>query len=283
MSHRVRPLLLAAPLLLAGCESAFNADLAADRLDQVDRVQLAVDGVELRRADGSTVSVDRATRGLPDLLQFQDDTLYALVSNSRIDEDRYTGARLLLDAQDSFVERTDVAGTLPVDLAADAPYAEVAFTVEEEDRITLLLTVDLRLSLSLDAAQARYRLDPLLRAVRDDDAAQASGIVDASLLASADCALGAAVYAFSGTDVTPDERDGDGVEPVASAPALRSNGTGDARFRLRFLVPGRYTLALTCDGERENGLRAAQDALRFSAALDVELDEGEILDDLRLR
>lgn len=286
MNASHRSALLALSLLLGACESSFNADLGADSLDLVDRVQLAIDGLELRRADGTGLRLTRDDTGFPDLLSFQNDTLFSLIANSEIDEGAYTGARLILaedDAatvgEDSFVLRNASSLRVPIDLPVNPPYAELSFSLDEDDSVSLILTLDLRLSLSLNTAQTRYQLDPVLRAVQDGDGAEISGLVANSLISRADCLVGAAVYAFAGQDITPDERDGAGVEPMASAPVERAGVNNAARYRLRFMPAGPYTLALSCDGERENGLRVADPELLFDRSFDVEVEEGELLDD----
>ena len=283
MIRSTRLALIGTALLLGACESSFNADLGADTIDLVDRVQLGMDGVELRRADGTSLTLTRADTGFPELLSFQNDTLFSLISNSEIDEGSYTGARLILadddeatTGDDNFVLRNASTLRVPIDLPINPPYADATFSLDEDDNASLILIIDLRLSLSLNAAQTRYQLDPVLRAVEDGEGAEISGLVANNLISRTDCLSGVAVYAFKGENIEADERDGAGVEPVASSPVQRAGANNAASYRLRFMPAGSYTLALTCDGERENGLRVADPEMLFDRSINVDVDEGEI-------
>jgi hypothetical protein len=259
-------------VFLSGCNSSLDADLAADPLDNATRVVLPLDGIVLRTADGQDRRVTRGDSAEVDLLQFDGDTLYGLITNGDPKDGDYRGVQLIVD-EDGFVERTGGA-RLEIDPAPNPPFAAVSFSMKEDDgdRIVLLLGLDLRLSLS-ETDDDRYQLRPVLRAMKSGDEAEINGSVANALLSDARCNSGAAVYAFLGDDVEPDERDGEGVEPFATAPVLRQGGT--ASYRLRLLPAGRYTLALTCDGEREDGLNSADPEMAFDATAEVELDEGE--------
>lgn len=272
---RLHFILLSLPVLaMTACESSLDVDLAADPVDNASRVVLPLDGVVLRTAENEERSVKRDDTADVDLLQFDGDTLFGLISNGDPKDGDYVGVRLRIE-EDGFVERLG-GDRVPIDPAADSPFAEVEFSVKEDDgdNIALLLALDLRLSLS-ETNDDRYLLRPVLRAVRSGDEAEVSGTVASALLSDAACNAGAAVYAFRGEDVEPDERDGVGVEPFATAPVLRNLGGGSASYRLRLLPAGSYTLALTCDGEREDGLNAADPDMEFDEVEEVDLDENE--------
>jgi hypothetical protein len=81
---------------------------------------------------------------------------------------------------------------------------------------------------------------------------------------------GGAVYLFEGSDVTPDDLDGVDAEPYATTRVVPS-GTPDAfDYTLRFLPPGDYTLALTCQGDAD--ILDQSDDLTFVDTQNVRLD-----------
>lgn len=267
--------------LLVGCEPAFDADVAAAPTgptatlagDPV-RVTLPLQGVILRTEGGEQRRITRGDPALTDLLRFDGQSVFSLLSNRKIEDGTYRGVQLLIDADDAEVETLE-GGLLPIDLSATPPFVPVSFSIKEDsnERESLTLVLDLRLSLALRNDE-RYQFDPVLRAVRNGEEAEISGTVASSLLTDPGCARGAAVYLFEGAGVEPDERDGAGVEPYATTPVQSVTG-GTPQYRLGFLPAGAYTLALTCDGDREDGIDAASEALEFGPALDIDLDEGE--------
>lgn len=267
--------------LLVGCEPAFDADVAAAPTgptatlagDPV-RVTLPLQGVILRTEGGEQRRITRGDPTLTDLLRFDGQSVFSLLSNRKIEDGTYRGVQLLIDADDAEVETLE-GGLLPIDLSATPPFVPVSFSIKEDsnERESLTLVLDLRLSLALRNDE-RYQFDPVLRAVRNGEEAEISGTVASSLLTDPGCARGAAVYLFEGAGVEPDERDGAGVEPYATTPVQSVTG-GTPQYRLGFLPAGAYTLALTCDGDREDGIDAASEALEFGPALDIDLDEGE--------
>jgi hypothetical protein len=81
------------------------------------------------------------------------------------------------------------------------------------------------------------------------------------------------VYAFPGRNAVPDDVDGSGLEPIASARIESPVGTLARRYELRYLPPGDYTLAPTCRADEDEP--GANDALEFGPAVNVRLDAGE--------
>lgn len=269
------PLLLAS-LLLAACQTEFEADLAADPLDNAERVTLALDGVELERSDGTTVEFERNETGEVDMLQFDGDQLYEVVTDDDTKDDgEFTGIRLLFARNGSEYVADDDPTEIDIDTPDDPPFADVDLKIKKDERTTVLMAIDLRLSLSVDQDSEEADLSPVVRAVRMEDEADVSDRVGTSFRDSTACETGgAAVYAFEGHDVDPDERDASGVEPFATAPVSSSDGF----YHLILLPAGDYTLAFTCDGDHENGLLAADsdEGIRFADEThNVTLKDGE--------
>src|SRR5690606_31643483 len=132
---------------------------------------------------------------------------------------------------------------------SNGDYAPMDFTVEEDESSSeeLTLTLDLRMSLSVDRNN-RYALQPKLRSIRTDAAGELEGIVSAACLSADASTTRAAVYLFEGENVTPDDIDGQEPEPYATA-AVVLDAIG-FNYRLRFIAPGTYTVALACEGTR---------------------------------
>lgn len=281
MTRAARIALCGLAALLAACEPAFDADVAADppgptatRAGDPVRVTLPLEGVSLRTEGGELQSIRRGDTALTDLLRFDGQSVFSLLSNRKIDEGVYRGVQLLIDPEDAEVETLD-GGLLPIELSTSPPFAPVEFSIKDDsdDRESLTLVIDLRLSLALRNDE-HYQFDPVLRAVRRGDGAEISGTVSSTLLTDPGCVRGAAVYLFEGKGKEPDERDGAGVEPYATAPVIQISGS-TAIYTLGFLPAGSYTLALTCDGDREDGIDAAAETIEFGEGIDIELDEGE--------
>lgn len=287
MNRLPRSLILACATTLAACESSFNVDVVVNPLPPSNQAQLTatvrIQGIELQTTDDQSREVDRnavleLTGRVGNLALDPVD----LISNANIDSGEYVGLRLRFATNEGRVtsSRINVPQRSIGSGSATAPLADVAFMFEEdEDEVSLIVVLDLPLSLSDDPDGPNYVLDPVVRAMERSDAATIQGNIPASRLDDPDCEPRASVYAFAGADVDPDERDGQGAEPVATTLVTPANGVGStASYVLDFLEPGTYSLALTCDGEREDGLEAADPRMDFSRGPDdLDLDAGEIL------
>ena len=73
------------------------------------------------------------------------------------------------------------------------------------------------------------------------------------------------VYFFEG-DVTPDDIDGTDPDPVTTADAKFDEVSGDYLFRA-VLMPGDYTVALTCLGEGETDTENVSEDFLFLSPL----------------
>lgn len=277
---RLRIAFAALAALLAGCEPSFNVDLVATPLADEDAIAtIRLDGVELRKTDGNTDKLKRSSTGEYIVDATVDTVPEDLLSNSDIDGGRYDGLKLLLADDLGDVSRPGRADETIEAGTATLLYAPVSFDIDEDDDKTtsLVVALDLVLSLSEKENEAGFTLDPLIRVMDIDDASSVSGSIPASRFADPACSTGTTlVYAFAGRDIEPDERDGTGVEPYATAPIIR-RGTGNAgTYLLDYLPPGDYTLAFTCEGQFENGRLPSEDEeIDFFEGGQVQLKAGE--------
>lgn len=269
-------------VLLAGCESSFNVDFVATPLtDEDSAVTLRLEGVELRKTSGGTSRLTRNATGEYVVENGVDPVPADLLSNSDIDGDEYAGLRLLLADDPGTVSRTGLPDEAIEAGTGTGAEALVAFEVDDDsdDTVSLVIALDLVLSLAENEDEPGFTLDPVIRAMERADAASVGGTIPGTRFADPACSLGTAlVYAFSGRDIVPDERDGVGVEPLATAPILRNAPDATGTYMLDVLAPGDYTLAFTCEGQFENGRLPAEDEdVDFFDGAEVSLDPGDSL------
>jgi hypothetical protein len=265
-------------VLLAGCDAKFTAELGSSPPADpaIGSVQVNLLGLEFRKADGGTARLEFRSAEVVDLLLLRTGEPLRLFTDEQLPAGRYTGVRLSFDAdEDPNVVTMLAGGQFPMQLAEGA-YATVDFQVEDEknSRESVTLMLDLRQSLSFNDANDEYTLAPKLRAVPTNEAATIQGNVTSVCPVGTSLATGGAVYLFSGRDVEPDDLDSAGAEPFATTAVVLSTGTGFG-YALRFLPPGPYTLALTCQGDED--VLGTSDDLAFDAALNVEVAENDLL------
>lgn len=273
---RIRPLLVLVALAAgtAGCKSKLDADLAADATDAYRSVKVSIGGIELQRDDDTTETLDRSDVGTPDLTQFDNGISFALITNASLKKDTFTGVKILFkDTDSSVIPEPEDGGTVTTDpQQLDTPEDDQEFTpvklkIKSNKNTAILIAMDLRLSV-IHKIDDTYQLQPILRAVQSGDEAEIRGNVANSFIDGSNCDVGKAVYVFPGKDVNPE---GGSVQPIATAPI--SGG----HYTVPFLPAGDYTVAVTCDGETQNG--PAINGQQFdSETHNTTLDDGDIDD-----
>ncbi len=263
---------IAASLFTSSCddgELALTADLAVEPPADISiqQVQTTLRGLEFRKNDSSTATLEFTDGESRDLLTFTAGQALRLFTDEELSDGTYTGVRLLFDedqADDAFV--LDGNGAQQSLVIAPAEYTEINLTADEDESIdeTLTLTLDLRQSLSFDDEEDQYNLAPVLRSVRTEDAGQISGTVSAS------CTTAGAVYAFQG-EVEPNDI-GSSTAPYLTTPL----STVVTTYVVRSLPAGTYTLAVTCDAQDDDP--TIDDEIDFTGTQTVELEEGEDLE-----
>jgi hypothetical protein len=266
-------------LVLAGCQGAVTADLATDPPadPQVSNVTVDVQGLEFERSDGTSKKLEFTTAQRLELIELDvNGDALRLFTDEALSEGSYTGVRLLLaDDETGSVSRSD--GTQYPLQIAEGDYARVNFTVEKDkaSRENLALSLDLRRSLSFNTDDGEYTLTPQLRAAPAGTAARINGSVEQACPSGTSLDTGGAVYLFEGHDVEPDDI-GSGIEPYATTAVMSSLFDSQFTYALRFLPPGDYTIALTCNGNDDDP--TANDDLTFVLAANVTLDDSEVLE-----
>lgn len=264
--------------LLAGCEGQVTMDLATELPADPNITQVAVYIRGLEFTGSSTKTLEFSASEQVNLIDLADNNgVMRLFTGEELSSGSYTGVRLLLDddrADDAFVRAGSGSGTQFTLNLADGDYASLSFSIDDNkksnDSFTLLL--DLRQSLSFDDGNDEYTLTPKMRAVDTSEMSRIDGDVSITCPAGGSLARGA-VYLFQGNDVTPDDIDGAGVEPFATAPIFSATSGGGFFYSLRYLPAGDYTLAATCSGNDEEP-STSQD-LQFRNVVNVNLDDSE--------
>lgn len=266
--------------LLAGCEGEVTTDLATELPADPNITQVVANlrGVEFSTSSGGTETLEFTSGEQVDLIDLADDNgVLRLFTNEQLSDGSYTGVRLLFDADradDAFVSTS--AGTqFPLNLT-DGDYASLSFSIEDNENssesFTLLL--DLRKSLSFDDDSDEYTLTPVMRTVETSEMSRIEGNVSVNCPAGDSLERGA-VYLFQGRDITPDDIDGAGVEPFATAPVFTSTTGAGFFYALRYLPAGDYTLAVTCSGNDEEP--TTDEDLQFRNVVNVSLDSRETI------
>lgn len=274
--HITRSAVAATALLLAGCEGVFTADFGTETPADPDiaAVRTSLRGLEFERSGGATTKLEFRDGEPVDLMDLADGAPLRLFTDEPLPTGDYTGVRLLFE-RDAEVTVVDAAGEETAGELATGAFAEVDFTVQEDERSheALTLVLDLRRSLVLDDASDEYTLTPALRSVPTGEAATIVGSVSFSCPTGTNVTQGGAVYVFKGHDVEPDDLGGAGDEPFATARITSEAGSARPVYAVRFLPPGDYSVAATCRGDEDTP--GDDDDLDFRQAVDVVLDSSE--------
>lgn len=220
-------------------------------VDGVERVVVQFSRVTFVSDDDERERVSLSPAVQVDLRALNGGDRLELISSRQLPDGRYRKIEFRIDGSASTTESyvVEAGGTdqIPLYVPDDAVSDLIVgtdFTVDGTSSIDLTVDFDLRRSLFRND-DGTYELRPELRAVVDDDVGKVSGTIGSDLL---DACGSAAVYAFKGSDVTPDDVDRLGVEPVNSTiVTAREDGSGS--YTVAFLEAGGYTVAFTCEAD----------------------------------
>ena len=262
--------LIALAGLLAGCDTSITVDLTDGPTDGATEILLELDSITLLADDNSTVTLALDTPGLVDLLALRNGETFRLVDGKTIRADHYVGIALNFGSTGSFITRTG-SPQASISTPTTRTYADIDVTLSDFSSEHLVIDLNTRFSL-VDTGAGTYALEPVVRALRPSDGGTATGLVAATIVEGTACRQGrslgdgVAVYAFSGSGVTPADYVGqsnliaaDDVEPDAAS--------GEYRYELHFLPAGSYTLALTCEADEDDP--ATDDAVVFTSSFNV--------------
>jgi hypothetical protein len=255
----------AAGALLAGCggSSSDNGQLKLAitdaPVDDADAVVVAFTGIEVKPADGPARMLDTFDPPLAINLMDLQDGISQQIADATVPAGQYNWIRLAVSLDEDGVideEEMDSTSYIVID---GAPYAlwvpsgnqsglklNRGFIVPQGGLADFTIDFDLRKSVHLPMnGEERYVLRPTLRIVDNTIVGSIYGNVDPNLLTGD--ASTCAVYAYEGADMAPDDV-GSPTEPLASA-GVKLDLVEDGQFgyRVAFLLPVTYTVALTCE------------------------------------
>jgi len=255
----------AAGALLAGCGGSssdtgqLKVAITDAPVDEADGVFVAFAGIEVKPADGPAFMLEEFDPPMViDLMDLQDGVSQQMV-DATVPAGQYNWMRLavILD-EDGVIDESEMDSTSYI-VIDEMPYAlwvpsgdqsglklNRGFIVPQGGLTDFTIDFDLRKSVHLPMnGDMRYVLRPSLRIVDNTVVGSIYGNVDPNLLTGD--ASTCAVYAYEGGDQTPDDV-GSATEPLTSAGVkLDLVEDGQYGYRVAFLLPGTYTVALTCE------------------------------------
>jgi hypothetical protein len=279
LNWRVWSAAIAGTVLLAGCggggsdapaTGALNVALTDAPLDDAAEVRIVFTGIELHRANGSSVTLDFASQPKSiDLLKLRGGVTGALTEGAEIPAGDYNWMRLMVRAEKnsqdgSYIKLlTGAQYPLWIPSGGETGLKLVRpFTVAQGSTTRLLVDFDLRKSIVAPPGQdPNYVMRPTLRLLDQIQVGKLAATVDVAALAvaqlgagasSADCKPG--VYLFAGGAATPDDQDRsdtDGFDPIVYESVPNDGLNPVSTVTLPFVEVGVYTVAATCNFDRD--------------------------------
>ncbi|HEY3860201.1 MAG TPA: DUF4382 domain-containing protein [Gammaproteobacteria bacterium] len=262
-------------LALGGCNGGssdgnINIDITDSPTDQATSVVVEFTGVVAQPAAGKAVSYRFPTPVQIDLAQLQDGTSASLLQNLQLPAGHYRWLELEVSAtpgaKDSSVTLDSGAVQGLVLTAGGQASLRMAsgFDVQANEGSSFIVDFDARRSVLPPAAGSTdFQLQPVLRMLDERAASNIVGSVPGNLAAAAGCVP--VVYVYRGTDATPADLDSAtpaATQPITEAPVALNTDFGAYRFTAAYLPAGTYTLAFTCDADKDDPTR--HDVLNFS-------------------
>lgn len=301
------PLAILGPLVLAGCPtntpvagSTLSLGITDAAVDEAEAVIVRFSGVQLLDAQGNAaVSITLEQPRSIDVLAQQGGLQASLLDEQDVPAGTYPRLRLIIDPQtNASCQQAQANPNHPTTVVVDGTSyplvipggndggltVEGPITIGDDENAEYTLDFDLRKSIHRRGNSGCYSLKPTFRLVRTSDSGTLSGNVAPTRLQNANCSAnpstgqGAAVYLYAGSNVTPDDVDGGGVEPVSSTRLIPGSSGGSTTFTYTagFLAPGAYTAAFTCQaGDDEPD---SNEALIFQAPSNVTIRSGAATD-----
>ena len=289
MNLAIKTLLFVSPaLLLSSCGSdgdsadalgALSFAITDSPVDAAEKVVVRFNGIEIKPADGDAISFDFSSPRDIDLLALQGGNAAPLISGESVPAGNYNWVRLKVSAVqdnvfDSYIQIDGVQYELRIPSGNETGLKLVSgFTVAQGGNANYTIDFDLRKSVVAPPGQAPVMmLKPALRLVNNIEVGTMTGVVDSSLIA-AECegeATGA-VYVYSGSDVSPDDLDGDAADPLTSGAVTLDEG-GTYRYTIAFLAAGNYTASYSCDTDADDP--ESDDSLVFVGTQNASITAG---------
>jgi hypothetical protein len=233
-------------------DATLNVSVTDAPVDTVTAVGVNFTGIELTPSSGSKVTINLTSQQV-NLLSLTDGATTALTTNQKIDAGTYTAIRFILStstSQDSsYVDLPD-GSRFPLVIPNNGDNGLTItknFTVASSGRLDLVADFDLRRSIAPRTGSS-YSFTPSVRVVDSSQSGNIAGNIDTSLITT-NCTP--FVYVFSGSAAATSDINGT-AGPIVSVPVKLNVASSTYSYRVSFLDPGTYTLALTCNGSIDN-------------------------------
>jgi hypothetical protein len=277
-----------------GNSSGFTLRLTDAPFDHAVRVDLVFTGVSVRQASGGWIDIpsrELKTR-LVGLASLQGTKSLELVSGYQLPPGDYTELRLLVDESQSWIETVNGGdytggGVYPLEIPTGANpglMVKENFTISENQPTDMVVDFDLRRSIKLTGSPRNptYRMAPILRAAFRTNWGHIRGRVDPMLLTAGTCSdqypdTFNAAYIFEGHNVRPVDisaRPND-PDPITTTRLVPVDDNTSYIYEAGFLPAGDYTVALTCNADKED-LQKPDDDLRFFGVRNVTVRVNDI-------
>jgi len=257
-----------------GTDGSLSVLLMDAPVDNVTQVHVQIAALWLKPADdGAAIELPMATSPITvDLMALTEENAAVLVDNAIVPVGSYEWLSMDVNAEHDGVMDSYVMTTIggQEDLEIRVPSGRIRlvsdFEVEANLATRFLFDWDLRTGLVNPPGLPGYLLKPAFRVLEVDEYGALAGTVATNIVTSGDgCRIvdpdqpdldpdtGNVVYVFAAADVPADaidDIDGTDPEPVATAVAGFNDEDGyDYRV---VLMPGDYTVAFTCEADKDN-------------------------------
>lgn len=261
-------------LMLSACSSSdspsstgsLNLNITDAPVDMAENVVVEFRGVEIKPAEGKSITFDFTERCEADpescqidLLALNGGTSAQLLADEDVPAGKYNWVRLMVKADEGVTDSYIMVGGKQHDLSIPSGdqtglKLNSGFVIPAGGVSSFTIDFDLRKSVHM-TGKGEYILRPTLRMVDHAEMGSLSGSIDPNLIATGDCTTGAAVYVFpAGTADAPDDEDGEaedsGPDPITSAVVNTTDGVYN--YQVSFLSAGDYLIAFTCDAELDD-------------------------------
>ena len=236
---------------------SLSISVADAPVDTADNVFVEFSGVEIKPANGNSITFDFTERCTADpascqidLLSLTSGTSERILDGETVMAGQYNWLRLMVKTEPNVDDSYIVVGGKEYELripGGDESGLKLnqSFVVPAGGEASFTIDFDLRKSVHDPVGSSDYILRPTLRIVDNAETGALSGSVDPSFFASGSC-TGAVYVFFDGTVDAPDDEDGEGYGPDPITSALVADD-GVHNYKVAFLSEGGYLIAFTCD------------------------------------
>lgn len=251
--------------------SGFSLRLTDAAFEDAARVDITFTEVQLRKTSGSWLSIPVNPAQKINLAALQGTKTEDLLSNVKIESGDYDELRLIVSTA-SMANTIDLVAGGVVELmipsgGTSGLKLKGNFSVSDSRPSSIVVDVDLRQSII--TAGPNYILRPVLRLIDGNNFGHVRGVVDPMLLTAPSCSDAQvdtfnAIYVYAGHNVNPgdiNQQSNQNVDPITTSNITYDSATSEYMYEAAFLPSGDYTIALTCNSDRED--LDADDNLQF--------------------